>query len=128
MYARQDGLFEPSAEIGEDIDAGQTAGWIHKPEAPWEDATEVVFPITATVLCKHPRARATRRLSVSTWQDTQLRAILSVSCSYRSLVPVTGSTRVVVVSVCSRKQFCRLHDDTPGIASSIWLTFHLGVV
>ena len=52
VYARQDGLFEPSAEIGEDIDADQTAGWIHKPEAPWEDATEVVFPITATVLCK----------------------------------------------------------------------------
>ena len=52
VYARQDGLFEPSAEIGEDIDAGQTAGWIHQPEAPWEEAKEVVFPITATVLCK----------------------------------------------------------------------------
>ena len=55
------------AEIGEDIDAGQTAGWIHKPEAPWEDATEVVFPITATVLCKRIPGRVQPTTAVSTW-------------------------------------------------------------
>jgi predicted deacylase len=52
LYARQDGLFEPAAEIGEDVTEGQIAGWIHQPEAPWEEATEVVFQITATILCK----------------------------------------------------------------------------
>ena len=52
LYARQDGLFEPAAEIGEEVSQGQTAGWIHQPEAPWEDATEVIFSITATILCK----------------------------------------------------------------------------
>ena len=52
IYARQDGVFEPAAEIGEDVSQGQTAGWIHQPEAPWEDAKKVVFPITATILCK----------------------------------------------------------------------------
>lgn len=52
LYARQNGLFEPAAEIGEDVTEGQTAGWIHQPEAPWEEATEVVFQITATILCK----------------------------------------------------------------------------
>jgi predicted deacylase len=52
LYARQDGLFEPAAEIGEDVTEGQTAGWIHQPEAPWQDAEEVAFPITGTILCK----------------------------------------------------------------------------
>jgi hypothetical protein len=52
LYSRQDGLFEPAAEIGEDVTEGQIAGWIHQPEAPWEEATEVVFQITATILCK----------------------------------------------------------------------------
>lgn len=52
LYARQDGLFEPAAEIGEDVKEGQTAGWVHQPEAPWEDAQEVVFQMTGTILCK----------------------------------------------------------------------------
>ena len=52
LYAREEGLFEPAAEIGEDVTEGQTAGWIHHPESPWVEAQEVVFPITATILCK----------------------------------------------------------------------------
>ncbi len=57
LYARQDGLFEPAAEIGEDVSQGQTAGWIHQPETPWEDATEVFFPIKSTILCKRVPGR-----------------------------------------------------------------------
>ena len=52
LYARKDGLFEPAADIGDDVTKGQTAGWIHQPEAPWEDAEEVFFPMTGTILCK----------------------------------------------------------------------------
>tara|TARA_E500000178_G_scaffold310968_1_gene326521 strand:- start:463 stop:1458 length:996 start_codon:yes stop_codon:yes gene_type:complete len=52
LYARLEGLFEPAADIGEDVAKGQTAGWIHHPEAPWADTTEVVFPISGTILCK----------------------------------------------------------------------------
>ena len=43
---------EPAADIGDDVTKGQTAGWIHQPEAPWEDAEEVFFPMTGTILCK----------------------------------------------------------------------------
>ena len=52
VYARQEGLFEPAAEIGDDVNQGQTAGWIHHPEAPWQAPEEVQFPINGTLLCK----------------------------------------------------------------------------
>ena len=52
LYARHDGLFEPNAEIGNDVEEGQIAGWIHHPESPWDATHEVMFPITGTILCK----------------------------------------------------------------------------
>lgn len=57
LYARNEGLFEPAAEIGEDVKAGQTAGWIHHPESPWDEAQEVQFQISATILCKRVPGR-----------------------------------------------------------------------
>ncbi len=52
VYARHDGLFEPAAEIGEDVEKDQTAGWIHHPESPWDAPDEVSFPMAGTLLCK----------------------------------------------------------------------------
>ena len=52
LYARHTGLFEPAVEIGDDVQQGQVAGWIHHPESPWEAAEEVTFSIDATILCK----------------------------------------------------------------------------
>ena len=52
LYARHEGLFEPAAEIGDDIEKGQIAGWIHHPDAPWTPANEVTFQIAGTILCK----------------------------------------------------------------------------
>ena len=52
LYARCEGLFEPAAEIGDDVHDGQIAGWIHHPESPWDAPEEISFPITGTILCK----------------------------------------------------------------------------
>ena len=60
VYARHDGLFEPAAEIGEDVTAGQTAGWIHHPETPWDEPNEVSFAIAGTILCKRIPGRVQR--------------------------------------------------------------------
>ncbi len=60
LYARHEGLFEPAAEIGEDIEEGQVAGWIHHPETPWEAPDEKFFPISGTLLCKRIPGRVQR--------------------------------------------------------------------
>ena len=60
LYARHEGLFEPAAEIGEDVEKGQTAGWIHHPETPWDEADEVFFPMAGTLLCKRIPGRVER--------------------------------------------------------------------
>ncbi len=52
VYARHEGLFEPAAEIGEDVQQDQVAGWIHHPETPWDPPEEVLFPMAGTLLCK----------------------------------------------------------------------------
>ena len=60
LYARHDGLFEPAAEIGEDVGQGQTAGWIHHPETPWEAPDTLFFPMAGTLLCKRIPGRVER--------------------------------------------------------------------
>ena len=60
LYARQEGLFEPAVEIGEDVEKGQIAGWIHHPETPWDTPDEVSFPVTSVVLCKRVPGRVER--------------------------------------------------------------------
>ena len=60
LYARTTGLFEPAAEVGQDVEQGQVAGWIHHPETPWEPADEVHFPVTGAILCKRVPGRVER--------------------------------------------------------------------
>ena len=57
LYARHSGLFEPAAEIGEDVQRDQIAGWIHHPETPWEAPNEVYFPSSGVLLCKRVPGR-----------------------------------------------------------------------
>jgi len=52
VCARESGLFEPKAGIGETVEAGQLAGFLHHMETPWRDPLPVHFPEAGFVLCR----------------------------------------------------------------------------
>lgn len=60
VYAPGVGLFEPLAEPGEMVRAGQPAGRVHAPETPWAEAETVVFGRDGFVLCKRVPGRVVR--------------------------------------------------------------------
>lgn len=56
-YASEVGLFEPVVELGDEVHAGQRAGFIHSPETPWRTPTEACFTADGLVLCKRVPGR-----------------------------------------------------------------------
>ncbi|MGH7071074.1 MAG: succinylglutamate desuccinylase/aspartoacylase family protein [Acetobacteraceae bacterium] len=59
-YASENGVFEPLAEIGEKVRAGQPAARIHFPETPWAPPAELRFQRDGLVLCKRIPGRTAR--------------------------------------------------------------------
>ena len=60
VYADENGVFEPLAEPGEMVVAGQVAARIHTPETPWGAPGEVRFARDGFVLCKRIPGRTAR--------------------------------------------------------------------
>lgn len=52
VYCLEDGLFEPYADLRQDVEIGQPAGAIHYPGTPWKPETRVVFETAGMVLCR----------------------------------------------------------------------------
>ena len=52
VYAPENGLFEPLAELDEAIAAGQPAGRIHFPDTPWREPAIATFQTDGKVLCR----------------------------------------------------------------------------
>ena len=57
VYSHCEGLFEPKANINDEVTAGQLAGLIHKPERPWDPPEKILFAETARVICMRVPAR-----------------------------------------------------------------------
>ena len=60
VYAPENGVFEPAADLGEIVSKGQLAGRIHFPETPGAPAVEFSFARAGFVLCKRVPARTMR--------------------------------------------------------------------
>ncbi|MDF2781219.1 MAG: hypothetical protein K0S96_1023 [Geminicoccaceae bacterium] len=60
VHAPCSGLFEPAFELGDEVAAGQPAGWIHFVDDPAAPAVEVPFQGAGTVICKRPILRVER--------------------------------------------------------------------
>jgi predicted deacylase len=54
LYAPAHGLFEPAFELGDEVGAGQSAGFIHAIDDPAVPPLEVAFRGAGTVICKRP--------------------------------------------------------------------------
>jgi predicted deacylase len=52
VHAPENGLFEPLAELGQSIAAGQPAARIHFPDTPWREPALAVFQTAGKVLCR----------------------------------------------------------------------------
>ncbi|WP_321897271.1 succinylglutamate desuccinylase/aspartoacylase family protein [Burkholderia cepacia] len=52
VYAESDGLFEPAVSVGEDVEAGQLAGYLHSIERPTDAPIELSFATKGTVACR----------------------------------------------------------------------------
>ncbi len=59
-YAPENGVFEPTVELGDQVEAGQLSGRIHFPETPWEPPATITFQRAGTVLCKRVPGRTAR--------------------------------------------------------------------
>lgn len=51
------GLFEPSVDLGEQVEAGQAGGAIHFPEEPWREPLIATFGASGTVHAVRVHAR-----------------------------------------------------------------------
>jgi hypothetical protein len=60
VHAPCQGLFEPAFELGDEVEAGQTAGSIHFVDDPATAPVEVPFGGGGTVICKRPILRVER--------------------------------------------------------------------
>jgi hypothetical protein len=54
IHAPCRGVFEPAYRLGDEVEAGQVAGWIHQIDAPDEPAREVRFERAGIAFCKRP--------------------------------------------------------------------------
>ena len=52
VYAMRKGLFEPAAEMGAIVQAGQLAGVIHALDRPWQVPEPVSFTENGMVACR----------------------------------------------------------------------------
>jgi hypothetical protein len=60
VFAPVGGMFEPLADLGDHVDAGQPAGAIHSQEMPWEEPRTASFTRGGIVLCKRHPSRTSR--------------------------------------------------------------------
>lgn len=60
IYADETGMYEPMAEPGDTVSAGELAALIHYPETPAKEPGEVFFDNAGVVLCKRVPARVIR--------------------------------------------------------------------
>lgn len=60
VYSPDDGVFEPVAELGDTVQAGQMAGRIHFPETPWAPSVDARFGRDGFVLSKRVPSRTHR--------------------------------------------------------------------
>ncbi|QPC95752.1 succinylglutamate desuccinylase/aspartoacylase family protein [Mesorhizobium sp. INR15] len=52
VYARDRGIFEPAADIGEEVESGQIAGRIHFPDLPTREPETLFFESSGLVACR----------------------------------------------------------------------------
>ncbi|MEM5435867.1 succinylglutamate desuccinylase/aspartoacylase family protein [Paraburkholderia diazotrophica] len=52
LYAESDGLFEPSVMPGDEVTAGQHAGYLHSIERPMEPPLSLIFSASGLVACR----------------------------------------------------------------------------
>lgn len=60
VYATEPGLFEPLADLGDEVKAGQDAARIHFVETPGREPVTLTFPGDGLVVCKRVPARSKR--------------------------------------------------------------------
>jgi hypothetical protein len=60
VYASESGVWEPVAELGQTVTAGQVAARIHTPETPWRGPVTLRFEADGIVLCKRIPGRTMR--------------------------------------------------------------------
>jgi len=60
VYAPDDGVFEPMADLGDDVTAGSTAGAVHFLETPWLEPSPVHFNCSGMIICKRIPGRVMR--------------------------------------------------------------------
>lgn len=60
FYAEQDGVFEPEADLGDEVEQGQRAGTILSPETPARPGLPVLFPAAGTWICARAMGRVRR--------------------------------------------------------------------
>jgi uncharacterized protein len=58
VYAREPGLFEPLVELGDEVEPGQPAAYIHFPEKPSREPELIRFESGGLVVCERVPARA----------------------------------------------------------------------
>ena len=51
VYAPSDGVLESSVVLGDDVEAGQIAGYLHRPEFPLQEPTPLYFTSPGIVAC-----------------------------------------------------------------------------
>ena len=59
-YAPEDGVFEPRFELGDEVETGQLAGFMHEPATPGLAAVPVRFEVPGLVVCKRVPGRTNR--------------------------------------------------------------------
>ncbi|HEX3953867.1 MAG TPA: succinylglutamate desuccinylase/aspartoacylase family protein [Stellaceae bacterium] len=60
VYAPDPGLFEPLAELGDEVAGGAPAGLIHPHDTPWREPAMASFGRAGTVICKRVPGRVER--------------------------------------------------------------------
>ena len=60
VYAPADGLFDRAIGAGQEISAGQTAGWVHHPTEPERSSVPLIFPSDGLVLAHTCRGMVRR--------------------------------------------------------------------
>lgn len=57
VYSPVRGLFEPAFSLGDQVQRGEVAGWVHFPEEPERPAREVCFADAGTLVCRRVSSR-----------------------------------------------------------------------
>ncbi len=57
VYAPHAGVFEPAFALNDDVRAGQLAGRLFDPQAPWQAPRDIAFSGNGRVMCARTFAR-----------------------------------------------------------------------